>query len=260
MTTRRAALVCSALLFALVMFTSASARQTVSALPIGKTDAGQTSSNAPATYQFKAGTAGVLTVAVVGDGDLEIVITDEDGQALKDGSSDRDLFGSTGTEQVSVTVTEPGLYRVQVRSIDGGSNKFQLGAAWIAMAPLARPSDPDKRPSQARALEVGKSHEDGIDTEAGDPWDWFVYTPAQAGTLTIILRPVSKESFDLTLETYAAGEYTKPTASSDQDLQGHAANESISIDVPAGQKVYVKVYAGFGSATGKYRLSSSLIR
>jgi hypothetical protein len=237
-----------------------SARQAGSALPIGKSDAGQASDNSPANYQFKAATAGILTVAVVGDGDIELVVTDEDGQPVQDGTSDNDLFGSTGTEKVSVVLPEAGAYRVQVRTVDGGSSKFQIGGSWISMTALARPADPDRRPGQARALEVGKSHEDSIDTARGDPWDWFVFTPAQAGTLAIILRPVSKESFDLTLETYAAGDFTKATASSDQDLQGHAANESISIDVPAGQKVYVKVYAGFGSASGKYRLSSSLIK
>jgi hypothetical protein len=248
-------------LVVVALFTSpVSARQAGTALSIGKTESGQATDRAPANYQFKAATAGVLTVAVAGDGDLEIAITDEDGQPVHGGVADDDLFGSTGTEQATVTLTEPGTYRVQVRTVDGGSSKFQIGASWISMPALARPSDPDKRPGQARALEVGKSHEDSIDTGKGDPWDWFVYTPAQAGTLTIILRPVSKDSFDLTLETYAAGDFTKPTASSDQDLQGHAANESISIDVPAGQKVYVKVYAGFGSATGNYRLSSSLIR
>ena len=260
MTRPLSAVICSSLVIVSLVSVPGFARQAASALPIGKTDAGQASDKAAATYQFKAATAGVLTVAVVGDGDLEITITDEDGQAVQDGTSDKDMFGSTGTEQASVTLTEPGAYRVQVRTVDGGVSKFQIGASWISMPGLARPSDPDKRPSQARALDVGKAHEDSIDTDKGDPWDWFVYTPAQAGTLTIILRPVSKESFDLTLETYAAGDFTKATASSDQDLQGHAANESISLDVPAGQKVYVKIYAGFGSATGKYRLSSSLIR
>lgn len=259
--TRGAHLVCCSAVALITLLSSAGlARQAGTALPIGKTEAGQATNTTPASYQFKAATAGVLTVAVVGEGDVEIVITDEDGQAVQDGTQDRDLFGSTGTEQASVTFTEPGAYRVQVRVVDGQSSKFQIGASWISMPTLARPSDPDKRPGQARALDVGKTHEDSIDTDKGDPWDWFVYTPAQAGTLTIILRPVSKESFDLTLETYTSGDFTKPTASSDQDLQGHAANESISIDVPAGQKVFVKVYAGFGSATGKYRLSSSLIK
>jgi hypothetical protein len=259
MTLRAHLALCSVVIVALLSSVG-SARQAGTALAVGKTEAGQASTNAPATYVFKAATAGVLTVAVVGDGDVEIAIMDEDGQSVPDGTQDRDLFGSTGTEQASVTFTEPGVYRVQVRTVDGAASKFQIGASWISMPALARPSDPDKRPGQARVLDIGKSHEDSIDTEKGDPWDWFVFAPAQAGTLTIILRPVSKESFDLTLETFTGGDFTKPTASSDQDLQGHSANESISIDVPAGQKVFVKVYAGFGSATGKYRISSSLIK
>jgi hypothetical protein len=240
--------------------TAGSARQSAATLPIGKTESGQAGNNADAAYQFKAASAGVLTVAVVGEGDVEIAVTDEEGQPVLDGTSDRDLFGSTGTEELSVVLTEPGAYRVLVRSVDGNPNKFQIGASWLSMPAFAKTGDPDRRPSQARSLEVGKAHEDSIDTDSGDPWDWFVYTPAEAGTLTIILRPTSSNSFDLTLEAFTTNDFTRPTASSDQDLQGHAANESLSLDVPAGQKVLVKVYAGFGSASGKYRLSSSLIR
>jgi hypothetical protein len=245
--------------FALSTSTGA-APQSASALPIGKTESGQASNNNDAAYQFKASTAGVLTVAVVGDGDIEIAVTDAEGQRVQDGTSDRDLFGATGTEQLSVVLTEAGAYRVLVRSVDGNPSKFQIGASWLSMPAFARTGDPDRRPSQAHSLEVGKAHEDSIDTDSGDPWDWFVYTPSQAGTLTIILRPTSANSFDLTLEAFTTTDFTRPTGSSDQDLQGHAANESLSLDVTAGQKVYVKVYAGFGSATGKYRLSSSLIR
>ena len=240
--------------------TTGSARQSSAALPIGKTESGQAGNNADATYQFKAAGADVLTVAVAGDGDVELAVTDEEGQPVQDGTSDRDLFGSTGTEELSVVLTEAGAYRVLVRSVDGNPSTFQIGASWLPMPAFARTGDPDRRPSQARALEVGKAHEDSIDTDAGDPWDWFVYTPSEAGTLTIILRPTSSNSFDLTLEAFTTTDFTRPAGSSDQDLQGHAANESLSLDVAAGQKVFVKVYAGFGSATGKYRLSSSLIR
>jgi len=76
-------------------------------LPIGKSDAGVAAADKPAVYEFKAASAGLLSVVVQGDGDLALVVVDEDGQALPEGSSDRDLNGSSGAEQVLVTLTEP---------------------------------------------------------------------------------------------------------------------------------------------------------
>jgi hypothetical protein len=229
-------------------------------LPLGKPAAGTATGEAPAFYQFAAATAGVLSVAVVGSGDLALIVTDADGQAVAGGTMDSDLFGSTGTEQLLVTLPEPGTYRIQVRQQDSGPARFEIGGSWVSFPALARPADPDKRPSQARAVDVGRNHEDSLDAKTGDLWDWFVLTPKTAGALTVILRPVGADNqLDLTLELYAASDLASPTLKSDQDLQGHRANESITLDVTAGQKVYVKVQGG-SSASGKYRLSSSLIQ
>jgi hypothetical protein len=237
------------------------AAQQAAPLPLGKVDAGTSTSDRPATYEFKATTAGLLSVAIQGEGDLALLVTDQDGQAVPEGSADRDLFGSAGSEQVLVTITEPGLYRVQVRLLDG-AGKFQIGASWISFPGRARPSDPDKRPASARALETGRTHEDSLDSESGDSWDWFVFTPKMAGTLTVILRPLSgaEGQIDLQLEIFTTSDFAKPTLRSDQDLQNNPANESGTVDVTAGQKVYVKVSGASGSTSGKYRLSSSLIQ
>jgi hypothetical protein len=232
--------------------------QQPAALPIGKTDAGQATSEKPAVFEFKAATAGVLTVAVQGDGDLALNITDQDGQAVAEGSADRDLYGSSGTEQVMVTITEPGAYRVHVRLLDG-QGKFQIGASWISFPARARPSDPDKRPANARPIDAGRNVEDSLDPGAGDGWDWFVFTPKTAGTLTVIVRPVGEGQLDLQLEIYTTTDFSNATVRSDQDLQGNAANESGTVDVTAGQKVHVKV-TSLNSAAGKYRISSSLIQ
>jgi hypothetical protein len=238
------------------------ALQQPSPLPLGKVDAGTTSSEKPATYEFKAATAGVLSIALQGDGDLAIVVIDSDGQPVQDGSSDRDMYGSPGTEQMLVTIPEPGTYRVTVRLLDG-TGKFQIGASWIAFPARARPPDPDKRPASARPLEAGRTHEDSLDTANGDAWDWFVFTPKTAGTLTIILRPMAgaESQIDLQLEVFLGGnEFSQPTMRSDQDLQDNPANESVSLEVQSGQKVYAKVSGASGSAVGKYRISSSLIQ
>ena len=152
-------------------------------------------------------------------------------------------MGSSGTELLMVTLTEPGKYQVQVRQQDSGPAKFQIGAAWISFPGFAQPPDPDRRPAEARAIDIGKSYEDSIGTPAGDRVDWYSMTPKTAGTLTVILRPIADSKVDLTLEVYIGGDMTKAAAQSDQDLQGSGANESVTLDVPAGQKVLVRVAA-----------------
>lgn len=226
-------------------------------LPIGKVESGLTTSEKPAVFEFNAASAGLLSVAVQGDGDIALMVVDEDGQAVPDGSSDRDLNGSSGAEQVLVTITEAGTYRVQVKLLDG-QGKFQIGAAWIPFPARARPSDPDKRPATARAIETGRSYEDSLDAAGGDSWDWFVFTPKNGGTLTVVLRPLADSKIDLQLDVYTTADFSRPTVRSDQDLQENPANESGTVDVTAGQKVYVKV-SSLGGA-GKYRLTSSLIQ
>ncbi len=245
---------------AIVAGTAVARAQAPAALPVGKTAAGQVSNREPTVYRFTAQTAGVLTVAVHADADVTLAVTDEDGQALPDGSSDRDLYGSGGNEQVAVTLPEGGEYRVQVALLDGGSTKFEIGAAWIAMPAFARASDPDRRPTLGAALEIGRSHEDRLDADAGDNWDWFSITAKTSGTLTVILRSVNDDSPDLVLELYSSDELAKPIVRSDDDLQGNTTNESATVDVKAGEKIYVKVSGASGNPSGPYRLASSLIQ
>ncbi len=230
------------------------------ALPLGTPQQGKVSSESPVEYTVVAKTAGLLGVALQGDGDLAFSVADEDGQTLPDGNVDRDLNGSEGTEMVSLLIPEPGTYKVRVRVQGGSASTFTIGGSWLAFPPFARASsDPDRRPRQARAIVVGKAHEDSLNSEAGDSWDWFVLKPAQAGTLAIVTRRLGDGDSDLVLEVYADGDFSKPTDRSDQDLQGNNANESVTVNVNAGQAVHVKVAGTFGRTNTKYRLSSSLI-
>jgi hypothetical protein len=234
--------------------------QQPAALPMGKPVSGTATNGASAMYSIDAKSAGVLTVALQGGGDLAMLLTDADGQAVAGGTTDQDLYGSTGTEQMMVTITEPGRYRLEVRQQEQGAVKFEIAASWLPFPPFARPPDPDKRPTQARAVEIGQTHEDSLDAGSGDMWDWFALTPKSGGVLTVILRPAGNdESLDLMLELYTADDLTTAAMKSDQDLQGNMANESATITVTAGQKVYAKVF-GTQSVAGKYRLSSSLIQ
>ncbi len=225
-------------------------------LPMGAPAQGKVGSE-PTEYAIAAKTAGVLSVAVQGTSDLSLQLVDEDGQVMPDGSTDRDMNGDEGTELLSVTITEPGAYRLRVRSSgDGGT--FQIAGSFMSFPPFQRPGDPDRRPRAAKAAQVGKAFEDGLDPSAGDNWDWWVMKAPQAGTLTVVTRQVgSGDAPDLVLEIFTDGEFSDAKDRSDQDLQGNSANESTSVQVTAGQAVHVKVSSNFGRAA-KYRLSSSL--
>lgn len=248
------------LVLAGVAFGASASAQNPAQLPVGKTVGGQTTEAQPGTFRFNAPSAGSLAVAVKADSDVSLAIVDVDGQTLADGTADNDLFGDTGSEQLIVTLPEAGEYRVQVKLVSGNSTKFQIGAGWIAMAGFARTVDPDRRPSMAAALEVGQGREDSLDEGAGDNWDWFVVTPKTAGTLTVITRSTNDSSPDLAIELYTANDLSTPAVRADDDQQGKTTNESATIDVTAGAKLYVKITGAVGGASGPYRLTSSLVQ
>ncbi len=228
-------------------------------LPTGKTEKAAITPDKPVEYTLAAKTAGVLTIALHGEGDLAFDVTDADGQTLPEGSVDRDLHGNAGLEMASVLVPEPGAYKVRIRSQSGSSSSFQISTTWLSFPPLARAStDADSKPSAAQRLDVGKPHEDSLDGESGDMWDWFSFQPTEPGTLVIVTRAVG-ESADLVLEAYLDGKFGQPVERSDQDLQGSGANESVTLTVTKGQMVHVKVSSTFGRQSAKYRISSSLV-
>ncbi|MGQ0735005.1 MAG: PPC domain-containing protein [Acidobacteriota bacterium] len=229
-------------------------------LPVGAPMSGKATREAPAEYAVTAKTAGVLVVAVQGDGDLALQVTDSDGQILPDGSVDRDLNGSQGTEMLSIVIPEPGAYKVRIRLQGGSSSSFQISGGLIAFPPFAQAStDPDRRPTQAKPAQIGQAIEDSLNSASGDHWDWFLLKAAQAGTLVVLTRPLGEPEVDLVLEVFTDGNFSQPAGRSDQDLQGNSANESVTVNVTAGQAVHVKVSANSGNVHAKYRLSSSLV-
>lgn len=242
------------------LFGLASGVAAQTALPLGKMQAGKTTSDKPSEYRVKAESAGVLTVAVQGEGDLVLVVLDADGQPVPDGRSDRDLGGNTGTEMVTVTLGEAGEYRVRVvTQMGSATSSYQLAASWMPFPPFARPADSDGRPGTARAVKVGEAVEDALDGAAGDLADWYALRPATDGTLVVVTRPVG-DGGDLVLEAFLDGEFGQAAARSDQDLQGNSASESVSVNVRAGQTVHVRVSGAFSSVQAQYRLSSSLMQ
>ncbi|MCC7031523.1 MAG: PPC domain-containing protein [Acidobacteria bacterium] len=229
------------------------------ALPLDAPAEGRATDAAPAEYTFVAKSAGVLSAAVQGTGDLVLQLVDEDGQTVPNGTADRDLNGSSGTELLSATIGEAGTYKVRVRVQGGDASTFQIAGAFLAFPPFARPADPDRRPAQARALQVGKPHDDTLDPKSGDAWDWFSFKADADGALAIITRPQGGTEADLVLEAYADRNFAQAVDRSDQDMQGNSSNESVTVNVTAGQIVHIKVINQSGNPS-KYRVSSSLIQ
>lgn len=231
-----------------------------SPLPLGAPAKGQVPNGGAAEYTVVAKTAGVLVAAIKGDDDLVLHVTDADGQTVPDGRSDRDLNGSSGTELVSVVIPEPGNYRVRVTVNGSGAASFEISGSWMSFPPFAQASsDPDRRPTTARAAQVGKAIEDSLNSQQGDSWDWFVMKPSQAGTLVVVTRRLGDSEGDLVLEAFLDGSFAQSAQRSDQDLQGNSANESVTLQVDAGQAVHIKVSANFSNVNTKYRLSSNLV-
>lgn len=228
------------------------------ALPIGNPVANSLGDGgAPARFRFTASGPGVLTVAVSGADDLLLAVLDEDSQPVPEGNADRDLNGNMGAELISVVLSYGGTYFVEVRG-NGleTAAKFTIGGGFVPMPGFARAPDPDRRPSQARPLTVGAAHQDELHPGAGDLWDWFAVKATEAMTLVVVTRMEEGVEGDLVLEAYLGTNYAEPTTQSDQDLQGHTGNESLTIDVKAGETVYIKVksLADSGDAA-PYRLS-----
>jgi hypothetical protein len=217
-----------------------------------------TASEVGAVFQFRASSAGLLTVVIraTAEGDLALTVGDEDGQPLAGGHSDQDLNGNAGAEQLVVTIPRAGAYTVRVRSW-GEGGPFQIGASWLSFPALETPADPDGAPSRAIDLTTAQqSRQDALDHATGDYWDWFVITADRAGTLTVVTRA---EEGDLALEAYQPGAYAYPAERSDADLQESGGNEALTLAVTAGQKLFFRVVDIGGFAPVSYRLQVSFM-
>lgn len=228
------------------------------ALPMNGKANGTATTDAPATFHFTPTGPGVLTVVVKGTDDLTIRVLDTDGQMLPEGSADKDANGSTGLEFLALPVghAEPLVVEVAMLSEESGGGKFTIAASFVVEESFARAPDPDRRPSTAKALTVGAASEETLNADEGDSWDWFKITASESMTLVIVTRMAEGTEGDLTIGTFTDNDFATSVADSDQDLQGHTGNESVTVDVKAGQTVHVKVASLFGSGgASPYRIS-----
>jgi hypothetical protein len=225
-------------------------------LPIGSVSGGTTSSEAIASYQFSAETAGILTVVVrsTDESDLVLMVTDADGQALPDARSDQDLGGDSGAEQFAVTLPRVGTYHVRVEPFSSGVASFRIGASWIGFPDLEQPADPDGTPSTARSITIQQDPiMERLDPSSGDHWDWYALRADRAGMLTVAIR---SGDGDLVLEAFNEGAFSESVERSDQDLQEVTGNEALTLSVRPGQTLYFKVSMyGTPDSPIQYRLS-----
>lgn len=208
-------------------------------------------------YRYAASGPGVLTVAVHGVADLILSVMDEDGQLLPDGRADRDMRGEMGAEMVAVVLPRRGNYVVEVGANGGaGAIPFSISASFAAMPAYERPEDPDGRPGNAKTLAAGAGHEDQLHLDEGDGSDWFTLRATEVMTLFIMTRVPEGSDYDLVLEAYIGGVFGEPAVRSDQDLQGVMGNETVSVDLKAGDVLHLKVAAhGERGPAMPYRIS-----
>lgn len=216
--------------------TGATAQEPVP-LPMNTLTKGSIGQDGSANYAFEATVAGVLTVFVHtdGDADLTLEVSDDLGQTLDGGMSDSDLFGHTGTEQVSVLVRRLGVLTVRVGTYSGSAD-FEVGATWLAAEVIGVPEDPDGHPDRATPLMVGTPVEGAVDPSQGDDADWYVITAETAGLYTI----VTEGQEDVYLEYYLPTDFSMSRDRSDSD-EGGAGNESVTVRLEAGERAYLKV-------------------
>ena len=220
----------AAVAFALPNTLSAQAAPT---LALGTATSGTTTSTGrPAKYRVSTDAAGVLSVAVSGTADFVIAVTDVDGQQLRDGTADRDMNGQVGLEYLAVVLPRPGQYGVEIRTNgEDESAAFRIVTAFAPMAAFEVPEDTDGRPGNARVVEVGAVIEDQINADGGDRADWYTVTSKEAMTLIVVTRVEDGTNGDLILEAFVGDDLEDSAARSDQDLRGHAGNESLTVEV-----------------------------
>lgn len=218
-------------------------------LPIGARGQGSVAENTPSRFQFTPSAAGLLTISISSSIDLGIRVVDPDGQALPSGVGDIDFSGKPGLEFLAVPLGTVEPVTVVIESVSGDAGAFTIASSFIAEPAFAMAPDPDRRPSLAQSLQVAQPHQDTLDPNAGDRWDWYVITAPADGSLVVVTRADGEgEPGDLSLELYVGNDFENPSVVSDDDLQDVATNESVTAIVKKGDKVYVKVNSLFESA------------
>jgi hypothetical protein len=231
-----------------------------SPLPVG-TPANETASTSePGRFSYRAAATGVLTVVVIGSEDLQLKFTDIDGQVFQMFFADGDMLGKAGTEIIAVPVTAAVDYIIEVHSYGAAPTRFKINASFMAEPALATAPDPDGRPSQAKQLVAGVMVRDSLHPDRDDEIDWYTYTATEPATLVFSSRVNDGEFGDITLEAYLDNDFGNYVAMADLGMRGTPGNESLVLEVAAGDVVHLRVWT-FATQGPRvdYRLTLSLL-
>jgi hypothetical protein len=214
------------------------------------------------SYSFSVDQPGALTIVGSSAADLQLSILDDEGQLVPSGFIDRDYQDELGEEFGLVVLSARGSYTLEVKAAESqGPVEFTLTTRFLGNAMFFRPDDPDGKPSGAATLQVGAAREETLSPNAGDKIDWFAFTANVDGTYVVATRAEMADRVDLQLEVYGAkASFNEPETRNDQDLRGNLANESVTIEAKAGDRVRVRVVAlNERGDELKYRVSVALI-
>lgn len=157
-------------------------------------------------------------------------------------------YGSGDPAEAALPVAAGDVVFIRVAASGSPTGGYTLLADYGAQ-------DADGTLATARPLEVGTAYED-TERVVSDREDWFAVTAPSAGTLTITTSPLGDSTPDLVLELHL-DESSGAVDTSDRDLDTYA-DESLTVDVTAGQTVFVVVRTYGDSPPTGYRIIAEL--
>ena len=208
--------------------------------PVRLTATGET----PAMRSLTVDAPGLLTlIATPAEGnesDVQLLVADQWGQGLLDGSIDMDPPSLPGGEMGSVALDRPGRYLILVETWDDRAT-VELQARFIPLDQLVHQPNPQGDPEQAGHLTVGRPVSASLMSTPGDHHDWFVFVPARTGTVSFETGVPGDSDLDLYLELYEPNQFWEPTDSVDDDRNEQMGSERIEVQVQQDQPVYLRV-------------------
>ena len=187
------------------------AAQTPAPLPMGAPVQARID-DGPTEFAVSAKTAGVLAWRCRAPATSRCSSSTKTGRSCPDGSADRDLDGNEGTELLSATITEPGDYRLRVRSagLAAGATFQHCRHRSSRSRRSSVPSDPDRRPATAQGrCRWARPLEDSPRSRGRRQVGLVACSSRpEAGTLTVVTRQVGTgDAPDLVLECYTDGDF-----------------------------------------------------
>jgi len=190
-------------------------------------------------FEFQAKSAGVLTVVVRANKDVQLVVRGKDGKPVELGEIDLDYFGSGGAEQGAIVLPAAGKYQIEVRPYDlqAGLAKYRLGASWLPGEFLAPPRPHDPQTAPALVLDRWTPGQ----LPLGIHGNLYVYKSTAKGTLTVR----SKSEIDVKLIAFQDNLRTQ-LAWADDEVEDQIGMDVLPLDVEPDRVYLIQVVPAEG--------------